>query len=167
MDQDSNKKPKFIKNYQKANHTSQKLQAQNLSSLKYVLQELQKIKKTPSTSLHTTASKRNQQSQYKDNIEVQTPQTSYRSRLSLTKRNEWIDLINQKSQQNLQSDQISITEYRTKIQMDCFFQNDWKQPYYKQEKIKQINQKINQYQPNDDINSWKQLVDKRLHQRIS
>ncbi|CAK73969.1 unnamed protein product (macronuclear) [Paramecium tetraurelia] len=151
----------------RANLVCNKLKAQNLSSLTFVLKELQKSKKTPSTSLHTTASKRNQQSKQKDNVQVQTPQTSYRSRLQLTQRNEWIDLINQKSQQNLQSDQIAITEYRTKVQMDSFFQNDWKQPYYKQEKIKQIIQKVNQYQSIDDIDSWKQVVYQRLYQRIS
>ncbi|CAD8189370.1 unnamed protein product [Paramecium octaurelia] len=166
MDQQS-QKPKLMNIYQRANLVCNKLKAQNLSSLTFVLKELQKSKKTPSTSLHTTASKRNQQSKYKDNVQVQTPQTSYRSRLQLTQRNEWIDLINQKSQQNLQSDQIAITEYRTKVQMDSFFQNDWKQPYYKQEKIQQIIQKVNQYQPIDDIDSWKQVVYQRLCQRRS
>ncbi|CAD8052813.1 unnamed protein product [Paramecium primaurelia] len=166
MDQET-QKPVLMNIYQKENQTGNKLKPQNLSSLKYVLKELQKSKKTPSTSLHTTASKRNQQSKQKNNVQVQTSQTSYRSRLQLTQRNEWIDLINQKSQQNYQSDQIAITEYRTKEQMDSFFLNDWKQPYFKQEIIKQIVQKVNQYQPIDDIDSWKQVVYQRLHQRIS
>ncbi|CAD8180250.1 unnamed protein product [Paramecium pentaurelia] len=166
MDQET-QKPKLMNIYQKANQKANKQKAQNLSSLKYVLKELQKSKKTPSTSLHTTASKRNQQSKQKDNVQAQTPQTSYRSRLQLTQRNEWMGLINQKSQQNLQSDQIAITEYRTKVQMDSYFQNDWKQPYYKQEKLQQIIQKVNQYQPIDNIDSWKQVVYQRLYQKIS
>ncbi|CAD8170901.1 unnamed protein product [Paramecium pentaurelia] len=166
MDQETQKSV-LMNIYQKENQSGNKLKPQNLSSLKYVLKELQKSKKTPSTSLHTTASKRNQQSKQKNNVQVQTSQTSYRSRLQLTQRNEWIDLINQKSQQNYQSDQIAITEYRTKEQMDSFFLNDWKQPYFKQENIQQIVQKVNQYQPIDDIDSWKQVVYQRLHQRIS
>ncbi|CAK63669.1 unnamed protein product (macronuclear) [Paramecium tetraurelia] len=98
---------------------------------------------------------------------VQTPQTSYRSRLQLVEKNEWINLINQKSQQNLQSDQIAMTEYRTRVQIDSFFQNDWKQPYYKPEKIQQLNLEVNQYQPTNDIDSWKQTVYQRLYQKIS
>ncbi|CAD8171152.1 unnamed protein product [Paramecium octaurelia] len=166
MDQETQKSI-LMNIYQRANQIGNQQKAQNISSLKYLFKEVQKSKKTPSTSQHTTASKRNQQSKQRDNVQVQTPQTSYRSRLQLVEKNEWINLINQKSQQNLQSDQIAITEYRTRVQMDSFFQNDWKQPYYKPEKIQQLILKVNQYQPINDIDSWKQIVYQRLYQKIS
>ncbi|CAD8088624.1 unnamed protein product [Paramecium sonneborni] len=112
MDQEQ-KKNKLMNIYKESQKIDNKLKVQNLYSLKSILNELSKQqKKTPSTSLHTTASKRNQESKLKITNLASSPKTSYRSTLQLTKRNQWIDLINQQYQQYIQSDQIAITEYR-------------------------------------------------------
>ncbi|CAK82872.1 unnamed protein product (macronuclear) [Paramecium tetraurelia] len=112
MDQEQ-KKNNLMNIYQEAKKIENKLKVQNLYSLKSILNELSKQqKKTPSTSLHTTASKRNQESKLKISNLASSPKTSYRSTLQLTKRNQWIDLINKQYQQYIQSDQIAITEYR-------------------------------------------------------
>ncbi|CAD8081740.1 unnamed protein product [Paramecium primaurelia] len=122
------------------------MMAQNVS-LKNVLNELvhksaknyvkQHMKKTPSTSLHTPADftirKTEQQSylmkQQQSVIHQQSQQTSYRSLLQHNKRNQWIDLINQKSSNYIQSDEISIIEYKTQLDMMTTNNLDWKHPY--------------------------------------
>ncbi|CAD8079317.1 unnamed protein product [Paramecium primaurelia] len=167
MDQEQ-KKNKLMNIYQEANKIENKLKVQNLYSLKNILKELSKQqKKTPSTSLHTTASKRNQESKLKITNLASSPKTSYRSNLQLTKRNQWIDLINQKYQQYIQSDQIAITEYRTISQMNTILISDWKQPYqYNQTEIKS-NEVIIPHEKIDDMRNWKEILNKRLKKRIS
>ncbi|CAD8182083.1 unnamed protein product [Paramecium pentaurelia] len=167
MDQEQ-KKNKLMNIYQEANKIENKLKVQNLYSLKNILKELSKQqKKTPSTSLHTTASKRNQESKLKITNLASSPKTSYRSNLQLTKRNQWIDLINQKYQQYIQSDQIAITEYRTISQMNTILISDWKQPYqYNQTEIKS-NEVIIPHEKIDDMRNWKEILNKRLQKRIS
>ncbi|CAD8168230.1 unnamed protein product [Paramecium octaurelia] len=156
------------------------MMAQNVS-LKNVFNELahksaknyikKHMKKTPSTSLHTPADftirKTEQQSylmkQQQSVIHQQSQQTSYRSLLQHNKRNQWIDLINQKSSNYIQSDQISITEYKTQLDIMTTSNLDWKYPYtcYKESRC---NGEVFHIE-NLEFDCWKELLMNRLKQR--
>ncbi|CAD8089612.1 unnamed protein product [Paramecium sonneborni] len=126
------------------------------------------IKKTPSTSLHTPAdfTIRNieQQSelvkQQQSVLHQQSQQTSYRSLLQHNKRNQWLDLINQKSSNFIQQDQIAITEYRAYQDIQLTNNCDWKYPYteYKEQRYHKEMQNIE----NLEFQSWKELTITRL-----
>ncbi|CAD8177817.1 unnamed protein product [Paramecium pentaurelia] len=153
------------------------MMAQNVS-LKNVLTELvhksaknyvkQHIKKTPSTSLHTPADftirKTEQQSylmkQQQSVIHQQSQQTSYRSLLQHNKRNQWIDLINQKSSNYIQSDEISIIDYKTQLDIMTTNNLDWKHPYtsYKDQR----NHEEISHIDNLEFECWKELLMNRL-----
>ncbi|CAD8090132.1 unnamed protein product [Paramecium sonneborni] len=147
-------------------------------SLKNVLTELvhksakkylkKHMKKTPSTSLHTPADftirKTEQQSylmkQQQSVIHQQSQQTSYRSLLQHNKRNQWIDLINQKSSNYIQTDQISTTEYKTQLDIMSTNNLDWKHPYTCQKECR--NNGEMSHIENLEFDCWKELLMNRL-----
>ncbi|CAD8064698.1 unnamed protein product [Paramecium primaurelia] len=126
------------------------------------------IKKTPSTSLHTPADftirNTEQQSelakQQQSILNQQSQQISYRSLLQHNKRNQWVDLINQKSSNYIQQDQIAITEYQAQQDIQMTNNCDWKQPYtyYKEQRHHSEMQIIE----NLEFDSWKELMMTRI-----
>ncbi|CAD8068734.1 unnamed protein product [Paramecium sonneborni] len=126
------------------------------------------VKKTPSTSLHTpldfTIRNIEQQSEsikYQQSIlNQQSQQTSYRSLLQHNKRNQWVELINQKSSNFIQQDQIAITEYRAQQEIQLMNNCDWKHSYtfYKECRNHQEMQIID----NLEFDCWKETRMNRL-----
>ncbi|CAD8205756.1 unnamed protein product [Paramecium octaurelia] len=140
------------------------------SAKKYIKKQM---KKTPSTSLHTPADptirKTEQQSylmkQQQSVIHQQSQQTSYRSLLQHNKQNQWIDLINQKSSNYIQSDQILATEYKTQLDIMTTSNLDWKYPYtcYKEQRC---HGEVSPME-NLDFDCWKEFLMNRLILRQS
>ncbi|CAD8154725.1 unnamed protein product [Paramecium pentaurelia] len=131
----------------------------------------QYIKKTPSTSLHTPADftirYTEQQSelikQQQSILHQQSQQTSYRSLFQHNKNTQWIDLINHKSSNYIQQDQIAITEYKTQLNNQLTNNCDWKYPYicYKEKR----NHTKMQIIENLEFECWQELMMTRMFLR--